>query len=75
MMTLFPPRDDGMTQSFLPSLDYFYFTTVEKKILEIYTGLNGELEHLKIIMRLIEKFEKFPSVMCVCVFVKYRSPV
>ncbi len=34
----------------------------------IYTGLNRELEHLKIKMRLID--EKFVSMMGECVFVK-----
>jgi hypothetical protein len=43
-------------------------TKAEESTRFAYTGLFGELEHLKIKMRLID--EKFVSVMGECVFVK-----
>jgi hypothetical protein len=43
-------------------------TEVEESTQLVYTGLIGELEHLKIKMRLID--EKLASVMGECEFVK-----
>ncbi len=43
-------------------------TKTEKSTLLVYTGLHGELEHLKITTRLID--EKFASVMGDYVFLK-----